>query len=147
MKLVVDANIVFSSLLRSDGIVGDIFFNSRPPLQLFAPELLREEIAEHRPKLVKLSKRSANTMLELEILTLSRITFLNEGLISTPNWAKARHVMTGLDVDDGSYVALSIHLGVPLWTGDKKLWKGLRRAGFEQVLSTAELHPLLHSLK
>ena len=48
MKLVVDTNIVFSKLLRSDGVVGDTFFNSHPPLQLYAPEFLREEMAEHR---------------------------------------------------------------------------------------------------
>ncbi len=121
MKLVVDANIVFSSLLRSDGIVGDVFFNSRPPLVLYAPDLLREEIAEHRAKLVKLSKRSSDTMLELELLTLSRITFLNEGLISTVNWAKTREVMTGLDADDENYVALAIQLGAPLWTGGQEV--------------------------
>lgn len=139
MKLVVDANIVFSSLLRSDSIVGDVFFNSYPPLELYAPELLREEIAEHRTKLIMLSKRSANTMLELEILTLSRVAFLNEGLISTVSWAKAREVMAGLDADDENYVALAIHLGIPLWTGDKKLLNGLRRKRFDLLLSTAEI--------
>ena len=143
MKLVVDANIVFSSLLRSDGIVGDVFFNSNPPLDLYAPELLREEIADHRAKLIKLSKRSSDTMLELELLSLSRITFLNEGLISTVNWAKAREVMTGLDADDENYVALAIHLGIPLWTGDKKLLLGLRRKKFGLLVSTAEIPDLI----
>jgi predicted nucleic acid-binding protein len=75
VKLVVDANIVFSGLLNSDGVVGDVFYNSRPPLDLYAPELLREEIAEHRTKLVKLSKRSSDIMLELELFALSWITF------------------------------------------------------------------------
>lgn len=143
MKLVVDANIVFSSLLRSDGIVGDVFFNSHPPLVLYAPELLREEIAEHRAKLVKLSKRSPDIILELELLSLSRITFLNEGLISTVSWTKARDVMTGLDANDENYVALAIHLGIPLWTGDRKLILGLRRRKFDLLVSTDELPNLL----
>ena len=147
MKLVVDANIVFSSLLRSDGIVGDVLFNTHPPLELYAPELLREEIAEHRAKLVKLSKRSSDTMLELELLSLSRITFLNEGLISTVSWAKARDVMTGMDADDENYVALAIHLAIPLWTGDKKLLAGLRRKQFGLLVSTAEIPDLLRKTK
>ena len=95
MKLIFDANSIFSSLLRSYNIVGDIFFNSHPPFELYAPELLREEIAEHRAKPIKLGKRSANTMLELEILSLSRITFLNVGLTSTVSWANARDVRRG----------------------------------------------------
>lgn len=95
MKLIFDANSIFSSLLRSYNIVGDIFFNSHPPFELYAPELLREEIAEPRAKPIKLGKRSANTLLELVILSLSRITFLNVGLTSTVSWAKARDVRRG----------------------------------------------------
>lgn len=143
MKLVVDANIVFSGLLRSDGVVGDVFFNSHPPLDLYAPELLREEIAEHRSKLVKLSKRSPDIMREIEQLTLSRITFLNEALISSVSWAKAAHLMTGLDADDALYVALAIELDVPLWTGDRKLILGLRKHKFDLLVSTSELPGLL----
>lgn len=143
MKLVVDANIVFSSLLRSDGAVGDLFFNSRPPLSLFAPDTLREELANHRGKLVKLSKRSAAVMAALERLTLARITFLNEALISTVSWARAREVMIGLDDDDTVYVALAIQLKIPLWTGDKRLRKGLLKNGSDQTLDTAALRSLL----
>ena len=143
MRLVVDANIVFSSILRSDGMVGDVFFNSRPPLVLFAPELLREEVAEHRSKLIKLSKRPSEVVLELERLTLSRITFLNEGLISAVSWAKAREVMTDLDPDDEAYVALAIHLDLPLWTGDKRLSKGLGRKGAKQTITTTEVFKAL----
>ncbi len=139
MKLVVDANIVFSSLLRTEGAVGDIFFNSRPPLQLFAPETLRQEIADHRDKLVKLSKQPATMMATLERLTLARITFLNEGLICTVSWAKAREVMSGLDDDDTVYVALAIQLKAPLWTGDKRLRKGLLKNGYSLILDTATL--------
>jgi predicted nucleic acid-binding protein len=143
VKLVVDANIVFSSLLRSDGAVGDIFFNSRPPLILFAPETLREEIAEHRDKLLKLSKQSRAVMDALERLTLARITFLNEALISTVSWAKARELMVGLDDDDTVYLALAIQLKSPLWTGDKRLRKGLIKNGSDLTLDTALLRSIL----
>jgi predicted nucleic acid-binding protein len=143
VKLVVDANIVFSSLLHSDGAVGDIFFNSRPPLVLFAPGILREEIADHRDKLLKLSKRSPAVMDALERLTLARITFLNEALISTVSWAKARELMVGLDDDDTVYVALAIQLKSPLWTGDKRLRKGLLKKGSTLTLDTTALRSIL----
>jgi predicted nucleic acid-binding protein len=51
--------------------------------------------------------------------------------------------MTGLDSDDEVYVALAIHLGIPLWTGDKKLALGLRRKEFKLPISTSELQRLL----
>ena len=143
MRLVVDANIVFSSLLRSDGAVGDIFFNSHPPLKMFAPELLREEVMEHRDKLVKLSKQQPSVVDALERLTMNSITFLNEALISTVSRAKAEELMSGLDQDDTIYVALAIQLNVPLWTGDKRLSKGLGKKGFTQIVDTATLRTLL----
>lgn len=143
MKLVVDANIVFSTMLRSDGAVGDVFFNANTPLELYAPEFLREEIQKHRSKLVKLSKQPKEVIEIVELLTLTRITFLNEALISTISWAKARDFMSGLDDDDSIYVALSIQLKVPLWTGDKRLSKGLTKKGFAQIIDTSALRILL----
>jgi predicted nucleic acid-binding protein len=143
VRLVVDANIVFGSLLRADGAVGDIFFNSQPPLVLFAPETLREEIADHRDKLLNLSKQPPAVMDALERLTLARITFLNEALISTVSWAKARALMVGLDDDDTVYVALAIQLKTALWTGDKRLRKGLLKNGSDLTLDTATLRSIL----
>lgn len=39
MRLVVDANILYSVALKTDGAVADVFFNTRPRLELCAPQL------------------------------------------------------------------------------------------------------------
>lgn len=46
---------------------------------------------------------------------------------------------TGMTKYDIPFVALSIELECPLWTGDKKLLKGLKKAGFGKIVNTIEL--------
>ena len=51
--------------------------------------------------------------------------------------------MKNADERDDHYVALALHLRCPLWTGDKKLVTGLRKKGFELVMTTEELRKKL----
>lgn len=44
-----------------------------------------------------------------------------------------------IDLKDLLFVALAIQYNCKLWTGDKKLIKGLRNKGFDQVIDTSEL--------
>ena len=44
MRVIVDANIVFSGILNSKGKIGDLLINSRKHLEFIAPDFLREEI-------------------------------------------------------------------------------------------------------
>ena len=50
MKIVVDSNIVFSCLLKSDTAARDFIFEER--FQLFAPNFLATEIFKHKEKIV-----------------------------------------------------------------------------------------------
>ena len=45
MNLIVDANIVFSGILNSNGKIGDLLINSTSVFEYIAPEFLRHEIA------------------------------------------------------------------------------------------------------
>ncbi|WP_436410293.1 PIN domain-containing protein [Parapedobacter flavus] len=47
MILIVDANIVFSGILNTDGKIGDLLINSVGYLKFIAPEYLRKEIKKH----------------------------------------------------------------------------------------------------
>lgn len=44
MKVVVDTNIIFSALMRTNSKMGEIFFNQNRKVEFFAPELLKIEI-------------------------------------------------------------------------------------------------------
>jgi predicted nucleic acid-binding protein len=115
MDVVVDANIVFSALIKRSYTLDLMFFNE---LRLFSPEFLIEELLEHKDEIIS---KSGLTSLEYEkyleiILRRIRIVPTVELL---PYIDTARKIC--LDTDDVDYVALSLMLNIPIWTNDKKV--------------------------
>ena len=55
MKLIVDANIVFSGILNTNSKIGDLLINSKQHFTFIAPDFLRNEIRSHYSKLRKIS--------------------------------------------------------------------------------------------
>lgn len=145
VKLVADANIAFSCLLTPRGVIGSLVLDPFSVLEPVAPEMLVSEVGLHRPKLMKLLHRTEAEVAELETLVLSRFEIIPNGVINTANWEKAAALVAGIDERDDHYVALAIQLGYPLWTGDLKLHRGLRKRKFNTVLTTPELRELLLS--
>ena len=119
MKLVVDTNIVFSALLHKRRIHDLLFYN--PELELYTPELLHQELRKHQEKLARLTKltrEETRTLIE-EILP-GRIT-----TIPTKEYKKelleAMKIAGKVDPADAPFIALAMHLKIPLWTGDKAI--------------------------
>lgn len=67
MKIVVDANIVFSGILNSNGKIGDLLINSGKVFSFIAPDFLRTEIYNHHNKLVKMSNLTLDKYLSPNI--------------------------------------------------------------------------------
>jgi len=143
VRLVVDANILISALIRSDGTIGDLLIRTYPPLELFAPEYIRIETSLRREKVAKLNRSPIAEVAEAEEVLLSLVTTVQPAAINTVEWEHAHQLVASIDPKDDHYVALALHLKCPLWTGDKKLIKGLRAKGFKQVHSTEEVRALL----
>jgi predicted nucleic acid-binding protein len=55
VRIIVDANIVFSGILRSDGKIGDLLINSGSIFKFISPDFLRKEIQRHHEKLIQIS--------------------------------------------------------------------------------------------
>ena len=64
MKIVVDANIIFSGILNSNGKIGDLLINSGKFFSFIAPDFLRTEIYNHHEKLVRMSNLTLEQVLE-----------------------------------------------------------------------------------
>jgi predicted nucleic acid-binding protein len=143
VKLVVDANIIISCLVKVDGRLGELFLNISPRLDLYGPERLISELTQHRGKIAKLAGVSLDTIAQLEETLLFGITIVPNGSISAQHWEKAFDLVKDVDEDDDQFVALALHLGCPLWTGDKKLVAGLRRKGFKGLVTSDELRKKL----
>ena len=143
MKIILDSNILFSALLKPDGRIAEILLNPAFSLEKLACHFLYVEIFKHKEKLLKLSKLEENDLLQILYEIVKKITFISEELIPTDTFEQACKLVADIDPKDAVFVALSLHLDVWLWSGDKKLMHGLRAKGFSRIISTDELLALL----
>lgn len=143
MRFVVDANIVISTLLRSDGAVADVLLRSKPAPTFFVPEFVRVETSLHRDKIARLTGATTDLIAQVEEILLASMITVQAESIDGVHWERAHQLVAGIDPKDDHYVALALHLQCPLWTGDKKLIMGLRTKGFKQVHSTEEVRLLM----
>lgn len=139
MRIIVDANIVFSGILKTDGKIGDLLINSRGIFKFVAPDFLRIEIRRHHDKLVKISKVTIEQVLEAEFQICKSINFISDEQISKVNWDLAEELVFDIDKKDVSYIAFSKQFRAKIWSGDKELIKGLAKKRFANFISTNEL--------
>jgi predicted nucleic acid-binding protein len=147
VKVVVDANIVFSGILNTKGKIGDILINSFGLIDFIAPDFLRMEIRKNHNRLAKISKLSIQEILESEFLICKDIVFISEEQILTTNWGAAFDLVKNVDENDIHYVAFSKQFNRKIWSGDKQLIRGLGRKGFNNFIATSELYVIREELK
>jgi predicted nucleic acid-binding protein len=139
VRLIVDANIVFSSILNTNGKIGDLLINSRPHLNFLAPEFLRLEIRNHYPKLSKISGLTLTQIQEAEFHIYKNISFISEEQIKVSHWIAAETLVADVDPKDSHYIAYSKQFRCKIWSGDKALIKGLAKKNFFNFVTTDEL--------
>ena len=142
MRFIVDANMVFSGILNTNGKIGDLLINSKPYFTFIAPEFLRTEIRNHYPKLIKISRLTLEDVQEAEFHLYKDIRFISEEQIKISNWISADVLVADVDPKDTHYVAYSKEFRCKIWSGDKKLIKGLASKGFTNFITTDELYKL-----
>ena len=139
MKLIVDTNIIFSALLNTNGTIGDLLFNSDGTFEFYSCHYMQYEIEKHWQRLRKISKLTEAQLEESQNKVLSKIHFINEELIPSSVWLYAESIVSDIDIDDVDFIALTKHLKGYLWTGDKKLYNGLKAKNYKKVYNTSEL--------
>jgi predicted nucleic acid-binding protein len=142
MKIVVDSNIVFSALLKTQTTFGKIIFNSHGIFNFYTSRFLHAEIKTHWQKLKKISKLNDNQLDEAYHALIQQITFINEEVFPTKILAEAETLASDIDLDDTIFIALTKFIKGKLWTGDKALHQGLVRKGFHSVLTTSEIQKI-----
>lgn len=147
MKIVVDTNIVFSAILNSNSRIGKILLTSKKHFQFFSCNYLKIEIQRHRNKLLKITKLREEQLIELEEIITQHITFIDERLISEELLIKTENQLKSIDINDTVFVALAKQLEGKLWTGDLKLYNGLKAKRFKDIILTSELSLLLDDLE
>ena len=147
MKIIVDANIVFSGILNTKSKIADLLINSYQQVEFIAPDFLRTEIRKHYSKLASVSKLSIERVKDSEFQVCKDIKFISEEQISSEIWIAAYELVYNIDEKDAPYVAFSKQFNCKIWSGDKKLISGLEKKGFKNFMSTNQLIELRDKLR
>ena len=106
---------------------------------------MRKEIEKHWGKLKRISKLPNSDLEESRFRVFTKLNFINEQLIPEKTWLAAEALTIDIDVDDLDFIALTNHLKGRLWTGDKKLYNGLKKKNFKKIINLSELVELRKS--
>ncbi len=139
MNLVIDSNIIFSTLLNPNSVIGELVMNVQDDLNFFGPELLIHEIERYTDKISLYSKLEKSEIEQLKALIFRSINFISEDLIKDKNWESAYDLTKDIDQNDTPFVALALELSCKLWTGDKKLQTGFLLKNNDLIITTLEL--------
>ena len=133
MRLVIDANVIFSALIK-DSLSAELIF--REEFELYAPEFLLEELVRYKETILKKTSRSEEDFIKT-VGMLSRIITLIPQAEYSSFIARARFICP--DRKDIAYIALASRLGCGIWSNDKALkqQKGVR------IYFTSELKGLI----
>lgn len=129
MKLVADANVLFSALLKK-GLSRRLWFH--PEVQLFAPAFLARETAGKRRELLKKYGGSAEEFDRLLFLLLRQVSLVSDDELA-PYLPAAASLSS--DSKDWLCLACALRCDSAIWTHDKEFQKQSRVG----VLTTAEL--------
>ena len=131
--IVIDTNLIFSALLSNSSQIRDSLLDES--CVFYAPNYIIAEIFKHQRKMFKLTKLDENDFFTYFNSIIENIQFIPLDFISTENRQKAYDLCHDIDPKDIPFVALSLELQLPLWTGDNKLKKGLTLKGFDRFYS------------
>jgi predicted nucleic acid-binding protein len=135
MDLVIDANILFASLIKDSGTAGLLFVDR---LHLFAPEFLFEEFSKYEDQILKKTRRSKRDFKKFLKVLRRRIKvvpkedferYLEKAELASP------------DPKDVPYIALALYLNASIWSNDK----ALKKQNLVRIYDTKEIFEMLEN--
>jgi predicted nucleic acid-binding protein len=136
MDLVVDTNIIIAAILKR-GATRNLIFSSF--LNLHAPEHISYEIAKYHQELMEKAGMDSDSFDAALSVVLSQIDVISKSAFSS-KLAEAAGICSQ-HPEDTPFVALSLHLRIPVWTHDK----AFSRHKEIKTISTEELLRILIS--
>ena len=140
MKIVVDTNIVFSAIISDKGKIGELLLNKPLDLYFLSPIFLLDELNNHIGKILSITGYSEAEFQQIKFLAIRNIEFIDSKDISKQNWELSYQLLKDVDENDTSFLALNLEINGFLWTGDKKLIKGLENKNYNKTVTTDMLY-------
>lgn len=146
MTIIVDANILISGIINPYGPIYEMLLLKNKEIDFVTPEFAIEEIVLHTAKVCRGAKISEDQFKYILASLLSRILQFSPDSISQVHITKAQSLVETIDPKDAWYVAFTMALNALLWTGDMKLYKGLRRKKFLSIITTSEAREIINGV-
>lgn len=129
-KYVIDSNILFGAMISSRRLYFEIIKN----FDLYAPDFALKEIEKYEELILKKTKVTKSELNSFLIQLFKGITILPAIVMDKEAKEKALELCKDIDEKDTPYVALAIQLDIPFITNDKKLYRGLMKKEFSNVV-------------
>lgn len=129
MKLIVDSNVLFSSLIK-DGKTAELLLDFS--LNLYSPEFIFQEFEKHKNEILEKTRRTEQEFNEILDILKTIIKIVDKKDIE-PFFKKAKELSP--DPDDYMYFALALKLNCPIWSNDKRL----KHQNIVRIYSTEDL--------
>lgn len=138
MKIIVDVNVLISSLLGR-GIPFNVFFlnDLLDKYEFIAPEFLLTEFEKHEQRLLNETKLSKEEFEELKNFLFERISFIPTSEFS--EFLPKAGELLQKHTKDVPYLALSLKLNCKIFSGDKTF----KKLSPDKVLSPREMLDIL----
>ena len=107
MRIIVDANIIFSAILNTNGKIGDVLLNSHNIFEFIAPRFLKDEIHKYHKKILLISGYSNSELLHVKDMVYKPISFISEVHIPLTIRISSEHLVKEIDPKDIAYVAFA----------------------------------------
>ncbi|MBU4070441.1 MAG: hypothetical protein KJ646_05655 [Nanoarchaeota archaeon] len=134
MELVIDVNVVLSSLLtKGDSFKVFALNNLFNKFNFVAPEFLLRELEKHKEEFLKRSKLSKQEFEEILEFLLEQITFIPKSEFS--EFLPKAKTLLSKHLKDVPYLALALKLNCSIFSGDKTL----RKLSPIEILSPKEM--------
>jgi predicted nucleic acid-binding protein len=128
VKIVVDTNILFSTLIIKNPKREEILFDISHTF--FTPNFAFWEIYDKKEKILRYTKRTTAEFYEIFERILSVVQFVRNTNVSLESKREAYRLCKDIDLKDMPFIALAIDLTAPLWTGDTRLRSRLIKRGY-----------------
>ena len=127
---IIDTNVLMSILISGKSSYKPIVMFNR----FVSIDFIFNEIDEYRNTIFEKSKLDKTQLTDYTDQIMSRVTILPRYVITNSNLQKATELTKDIDFNDVWFVAMSLEYGLPLLSRDVKLYNGLHKKGFKDII-------------
>ena len=127
---IIDTNVLMSILISGKSSYKPIVMLNR----FVSIDFIFTEIDEYKNTIFEKTKLDKTQLTDYTNEIMSRVTILPRYVITNSNLQKATDLTKDIDFNDIWFIAMSLEYGLPLLSRDMKLYYGLQKKGFKNIV-------------